>query len=488
MFEAIKRLMRSDGANEKLARREPWPMEQPLYAFGSDAKGKPVDYLTIGDLYEGTMVLGRSGSGKTSSTGRALLLATGAAQYAMVITTAKPGDAREVRDFLAQVGREKDIIEVNPQSGNFNFLQYWSDMGADTGQLVEMLMTIAGTSSRAGRANQDDIWSKAMREWLANALDLLRLAGQPLSMSYLAALAKTSAQTREEAESGEWRRTSTVAYCLKEAKTREEAGDFTASQTADLELCGRYWLHELPGMADRTRSSIEMTTNATLAPFARGWLRDRFCGGTADITPEALESGKILLLNYPVKEHQEAGQLAQTAWKLMVQRWVERRAITPETRPLLLFSDECQFFLTREDVQFQTTARSSRTATVYLTQNRPNVVKELGDEKEADSLFGNLATKIFHCNDERTTNEWAAYTIGQNLVYRKSDGTSGGQSGFGFNTGRSEQRDFEVAPSDFLSLRTGGPQNGLHCEAVLFRSGRFWSNGKHHRLVTIPQT
>ena len=152
MFEGIKKLLRPDGTGEELARREPWPMEQPLYAFGSDAKGKPVDFLTIGDLYEGTMVLGRSGSGKTSSTGRAILLATGAAQYAMAITTAKPGDAREVRDFLAQVGREKDIIEVNPQSGDFNFLQYWSDMGADTGQLVEMLMTIAGTSSRAGRS------------------------------------------------------------------------------------------------------------------------------------------------------------------------------------------------------------------------------------------------------------------------------------------------------------------------------------------------
>ena len=147
--------------------------------------------------------------------------------------------------------------------------------------------------------------------------------------------------------------------------------------------------------------------------------------------------------------------MAQLAWKLVVQRWAERRmkaaaqaGLQPEqVRPLMLFSDECQFFLTREDVQFQTTARGSRTAAVYLTQNLPNVIKELGDPHQAHSLLGNLATKIFHCNDEKSTNEWAAQTIGQSLQQRRSFSSSGTSQ---WSAGASEQRDYDVPPNAFL--------------------------------------
>ncbi len=55
---------------------------------------------------------------------------------------------------------------------------------------------------------------------------------------------------------------------------------------------------------------------------------------------------------------------------------------------------------TAYDMQFQTTCRSSRVATVYLTQNISNMYAALGGsdqgENQANSLFANLNTKIFH--------------------------------------------------------------------------------------------
>ena len=334
-------------------------------------------------------------------------------------------------------------------------------------------MTLAQAASRNGRAEADDIWAKAMREWLLNALDTLRLAAKPLTMEALAIFAKHAPLSRSAAQGAEWQSRSPLAALLRQAVERAMRGELTESQEKDLEVCSHYWLEELPSMADRTRSSIEMTTNATLAPFARGWMRDRFCGGS-QLTPDRLGEGKIVVLDYNVKEHQRRMNTAlQAGWR------------AEQVRPLLLFSDECQFFLTREDVQFQTTARGSRTAAVYLTQNLPNVIKELGDPHQAHSLLGNLATKIFHCNDEKSTTEWAAQTIGQSLQQRRSFSSSGTSQ---WSAGASEQRDYDIPPNAFLSLRTGGHANGLLCEAIVFRSGARWSNGQHFVTATLPQT
>ena len=474
------------------AHRHEWRTETPLVAWTRYRNGKPADTFSIGNSFEGLFVSGRSGSGKTSTTGRMAFCAAAKAGYGILCTTTKPTDADEIRAWAAQMGRAADLVLVAPEKGEFNFLSYQATQGSDTRQLVELLMTLAQAASRNGRAEADDIWAKAMREWLLNALDTLRLAGKSLTMEALAIFAKHAPLSRSAAQGAEWQSRSPLAALLRQAVERATRGELTASQEKDLEVCSHYWLEELPSMADRTRSSIEMTTNATLAPFARGWMRDRFCGGS-ELTPDLLGEGKIVVLDYNVKEHQESGQLAQLAWKLVVQRWAERRmkaaaqaGLQPEqVRPLMLFSDECQFFLTREDVQFQTTARGSRTAAVYLTQNLPNVIKELGDPHQAHSLLGNLATKIFHCNDEKSTNEWAAQTIGQSLQQRRSFSSSGTSQ---WSAGASEQRDYDVPPNAFLSLRTGGHENGLLCEAVVFRSGARWTNGQHFLTATLPQT
>lgn len=74
-----------------------------------------------------------------------------------------------------------------------------------------------------------------------------------------------------------------------------------------------------------------------------------------------------------------------------------------------------EFFINSHDVKFQTTARSSRACTVYLTQNLPNYISALG-ENLTYSLLGNLQTKIFHQNSETKTNKYASEIIGKNWL------------------------------------------------------------------------
>jgi len=109
--------------------------------------------------------------------------------------------------------------------------------------------------------------------------------------------------------------------------------------------------------------------------------------------------GKIVILDLPQKEFNELGVYAQALFKFSWQRSVERRKPVWNTRPVFLWADESQFFCNSYDVLFQTTARSARVATVYLTQNIPNYHLALGGSRRAEpfveSLLGNLNTKIF---------------------------------------------------------------------------------------------
>ena len=246
------------------------------------------------------------------------------------------------------------------------------------------------------------------------------------------------------------------------------------------------------------------------------------------------------MLDFPLKQWGEAGILGQLIFKYAWQRATERRNVTSDTRPVFLFADECQFFLSAYDMEFQSTARSSRACTVMMTQNLPLIYSRIGGnlpEHTVNALIGNLRTRIFHTNSDMTTNEWAAKLVGKSTFWREnlgsnsgwssgtsegfnegknrgwsgtlsnsggnlnwSSGDSGGHSSGwskGTNEGRSggrshsvsEQRDYAVEPEDFArDLKSGGPADGYQVTGVIMQAGRTYKrNGKHWMQVAFNQ-
>jgi hypothetical protein len=133
--------------------------------------------------------------------------------------------------------------------------------------------------------------------------------------------------------------------------------------------------------------------------------------------------------------------------------------------------------------------------TVYLTQNLPNVYAAFGDGRgrsRADSLLGNLQTKIFHGNGDAVTNEWASKMIAQVWQSRTTvtGGSSLGRQGETENSGFSaaEQLAAQVLPVEFTTLAKGGPQNAFIVEGIVFQSGRVWNASRSNWLRTyFPQ-
>ena len=190
-------------------------------------------------------------------------------------------------------------------------------------------------------------------------------------------------------------------------------------------------------------------------------LRELFCTSSTFV-PEVTHAGAIVVVNLPVLEFGQLGQLAQTLFKFIWQRATERRDVRANPRPVFCWADEAQYFANGHDSVFQSTARSSHTATVYLTQNLANFHMVMS-QAETLALLGNLSTKICCANGDAATNEWASQTISRTWTLRASsalsrrDGDTTESSQHSFS--QSDSLEQQIQPHDFTVLRKGGPEH-----------------------------
>ncbi len=204
-----------------------------------------------------------------------------------------------------------------------------------------------------------------------------------------------------------------------------------------------------------------------------------------------------------IKAYGITGKFFQICVKSSYQRTVERRNLAADDRPVFLYADECQHFVTSSDREFLATCRSSRCATVFLTQNLGGLQAALGGgsqgEAEAAAIIGNLNTKVIHANSDSPTNSWAADLIGKSRQIMANSNQSRNENyAFGglmnidqqgqSSTGFSESLEYVVQPAEFSGFRTGGPANAGAVDAVLFQTGRrFASSGMPFTFVTFQQ-
>ncbi len=469
-----------------------WPDDnEALLELGNDRKKLPENYWSLNDAFQGVQIFGGTGSGKTSGSGQALARAFIEGNLGGLVLTAKTDEVFAWRNYARQIGRETDLLIVDETAKlRFNFLRYeLKRPGAGAGHtenLVNLFCTVLEASERRhGQAGGTDAyWQRALKQLLRNAIDLAVLSADDLDLPSLYRIITSAPRTPAEEADSAWRDRS-VCYLLLQA-AEEKAKD--KGRESDFDLTRDYWLREFPSLADETRSVIVSTFTSMADCFLRGMLRTLFCSDL-NFTPEDTFTGKIIILNLPVKEHNELGQFAQVLFKYIWQRAVERRippvidrAKAQETiRPVFLWADESQFFANSYDALFQSTARSSRACTVYLTQNLPSYFAAFGgpnSRSEVEAFVGNLQTKVFHANGDPTTNNWAADSIGRTrqMRYQGSISEALARSSPGINqtAGGSQVVEYLVQPQEFTTLRTGGEESELQVDCIIFQGGRRW--------------
>jgi TraM recognition site of TraD and TraG len=480
--------------------REPWCLSQSLFKLSKR------DDFRIRNSVEGVAIFGGTGGGKTSGSGHTINQAFLRAGMGGLVLCAKSDEARMWQEYAREAGRSDDVILFSPeQPWRFNFmgeeLRRKSRGGGDSEVIVKLLNTIAGVTKRdaANGGGQGDakFWEESSNLLLKKCVDLVAMAKGNITISDLYDVLDSAPKSIEQTRSAEWQKNSPCYAYLKAAYHRATA----SGQQRDFQILDNYWMGTFPELADKTRSILVASITPLIDLLNREPLRQLFCGET-NITPQAMEEGKIIIVDLPVTQFNEMGKYAAAIWKLCTQRCLERRDVRTSPRPVFIWQDEAQHFVLETDMMFQTTCRSYRVCNVVMTQNISNFYAVMGGGEKSkaivDSLLGTLNTKIFHCNGDSVTNQWMAEQIGRSLQTVCNSNISHQSpnlisSGMGFSptnitSGVSQLYEWEVQPGTATTLRTGGPANHYEVEAIVFSSGMcFAATGRPYLFATFKQ-
>lgn len=455
--------------------------------------------FTVRDLLSGgCCILGMTGSGKTTSSGKRI-------GHALVrlpscgglIISAKPGEDRAMwEDIFTKAGRRDDLLVFAPgESLRFNFLAYEMNQGGGhTRNITRTLMTISEclSSSDTNGREDADFWNREQARLLYNAIEMVRLAMGPFTAPDLQKFIATAAMSSQDFASESWQdgfHNHVLRAAFESPKTSLEQHDY--------ELARSYWMDEWPDMASRTRSSILTGVMGILHVLNTSLVRELF-STTTNVTPDALFEGKWVLVDMAPSEWGDLGLFISAAWKYLVQRAVLRRIATPDSNIVTIWSDEAHQLVTRHDAHFITQCRSHRGCMVFLSQSLSNFYAALSGEKgrhQADSLLGGFSHKVIHALSDIETANWASSLVGKSLQTFTGGTTTPPESSFDELMGRSRysgnySNHFEstLQANQFMhGLRTGGPANDFIADCFVLRSGQPFADGQNVLLTSFSQ-
>ena len=463
------------------------PLRSPLLSFSAH------DHWALKDAFEGTLIVGTTGSGKT--TGPGSTIARQFLRYGMggLVLTAKPDEVDLWRNYCARTGRLDDLIVMEPGSGHhFNFIDFIgrTQIGPGTGlamNVADVIYQVAQTGGH-GSDQKEAFWQGEQTKIMLAPIETLLLTGDKLTPQAIYDIVVSAPPSEEKLQLQDWRDKSACYQALLRIRQRIDNGELIEDEIEDYRNLENYWFNEYCNMHEKTRGIVVSMMTSFFTEFIRRPNRTLFCTDTT-ITPEACFDGKIIVVNLPVRTYHKVGVMAQKMMKLMFQRTAEQASENGTVRlPGFLWCDEFQTVANDYDREFLATARSSAVASVFLTQNLPNVVEAFGGGSiglnKTKALLANLNTKFFLANDDPVTNKYAAELIGQKVYWRKNKGSSVGDK-VNFSQGENEVYDHAVRPEDFHHLRNGGPKNLYQVEAYAVQTSRLFTASGSNVLKTI---
>lgn len=491
-------------------------LDTPLMEFPGQEGS---DIWTIRQAVEGVQIFGGIGSGKTSGSGRMIARKFLSKDFGGLVLTTKPDEREMWEDYCRQTNRLDDLIVVEPGGTHFfNFLEYESACGEgqrpSTDNIVQVLKTvIRADEEKSGGKSDDPFWETALDMLIGNIIDLCLLAYGKVSVQMLYNIAQclpskdkpdVSQEEDEKKQNAFFK-----AYYAARVKVSNQLEKFISTlpvpfdypDTYDDMLCegvsdyrllkivDQFFHETFMNLSEKTRSIVEFSFSGFLYSLMREPVFSLFCRHPSTFTPKDSLDGKIILLNVPVKRYHKVGRNSQILFKYIWQREMEKRNIHENGRPVFLWADEAQNFIHEYDAEYQATARSSRIATVYISQNLPNYHANMGGAKSefrVKSFLGTLGTKIFHANADIETNRYASELIGDGY-FEETSTTNTASGTFSASQTVSGKLRRIVRPEDFARLKTGGPLNDFKTEGYMHLQGSVFKKGDSHKKIIFNQ-
>jgi hypothetical protein len=140
------------------------------------------DAFTVRDLLNGGVaIFGRTGSGKTSSSGKAL--ANGIVRCVGsggLILAAKPEDRAMWEGIFKAAGRSDDLLVFSPEHPlRFNFLDWENTTGGGHTRNITKCITVIGETLRSSdttAGENADFWQREQERLIFNAVEIVKQA------------------------------------------------------------------------------------------------------------------------------------------------------------------------------------------------------------------------------------------------------------------------------------------------------------------------
>lgn len=482
---------------------------------------------TMGNSFEGLQIFGGIGSGKTSGSGRFFALKYLSKGYGGLVLTVKSDEKQDWIEYAKLTGRYNDLIIVEPKGNKyFNFLDYettHSNKKSYSENILQVLKTVIKASEeKATGKNNDPFWENALDMLISNTIDLSLLAYNKISIEHLYDIARSASRYKkpqENKDSKEKKENKAKPPVFKIALDIVEKGIQKAIEDTIAEFGREYitnldqkafdelLLKKIPHarefnyiqeffnetyaeLSEKTKSIVDFSFTGFLYRLLKDPIYSLFCSNPSNFTPEDCLKGKIILINLPVKHYHKVGRDTQIMFKYIWQRAMERRNVRENERPVFLWADEAQNFLHEYDAEYQATARSSRIATVYISQNIPNYYANMAGvngEYKVKSFLGTLATKVFHANADIETNQFASTLIGEEYRAEETEARSIVDGQVTVTKTIAPKLDKMVRPEVFNTLLTGGNKNQFKITAYLHAQGMKLRDGFSYDKIRFDQ-
>lgn len=443
------------------------------------------DHFTHRDAMQGNIVFGGVGSGKSSGSGATFLRSYMAHNYGMCCLTVKPEETEELETIAKQQGRGDDVIKISPSSGAWHdpFLtESTRGIGSETQTIVKLYTRLVEIAN-GKQSSSDSYWNNAEQTLLTAAVIALKCCDENISIENIYKFIITAPTSQKELRSSEFKENS---YCYSILERAVENVDKLDGQAVpihirDFNFAWLYWSKDFPNLAEKTRSIVVSSLTSTASQFLTGSLRTVFTENSSGkpCPPELARQGKIIIVDMSVKVYEDVGIMANSLYKLLFQKAMERIPLKVSGVAVALYADEFQHFVNDYDNLFLQTSRSAGVSVFFLTQSINNLITKYGDQGEAKAynLLGLIGNKFAHKNTCVKTNKYFSDLIGEDWQMQSSSSVNMGEDEERITSSMSEQKRYFCEPTRFSELLSGGLENSLIVEAIA-HNGRTWSNGE----------
>ncbi|MBY0589145.1 TraM recognition domain-containing protein [bacterium] len=458
------------------------------------------DPFRVRDLLNGgILILGITGSGKSSSSGKHIARAVVRDQNSYgLILAAKPDDLAMWQGIFRAAGQSKRLLVFDGDRSplRFNFLAEASKHGNDSREITKCILMIGESLTRGdrGRGGDNAAFFLAQQErMIHHAVEIIKSATSTVTSSDLQKFIGTAANTDAEVADDTWRNNFHF-QCVKVIHARAKNDPLPR----DLEQECEYWLTEYPRMASRMRTSIVAGVMATLFVFNNGLVHERVSTNSNFSFDQMRQKRQWLFVNLSPSEYGDSGTFIGAGFKYLMQRHV-LRSLAGKGDPFhVCWCDEAQNWTNQFDAEYLAQCRSRQGCMVFLTQSVHSFhtsMRSDDSKHQTLSLLGNFGHRVFHALGDVESAQWASESLGKRIETHFGGSTQPAESIFddffgvdrttsSFNT----QYEPVLQPSEFMNrLRTGGPRNRFQCDAVVIRPGMPFSNGENFLFTTFDQ-